>query len=70
MPTIRATSFAAQEYRDTIEAEMNKVSTVFKIFKHLQLTQETDKHKEFITAKKDLSNRLVKLNDTPQSSSL
>lgn len=55
--------FAAQEYRDTIEAEMNKVSTVFKIFKHLQLTQETDKHKEFITAKKDLSNRLVKLND-------
>lgn len=56
--------FAAQEYRDTIEAEMNKVSTVFKIFKHLQLTQEADKHVEFIAAKKDLSNRLIKLNDT------
>lgn len=56
--------FAAQEYRDTIEAEMNKVSMVFKIFKHLQLTQEADKHVEFIAAKKDLSNRLIKLNDT------
>ncbi len=56
--------FAAQEYRDTIEAEMNKVSMVFKIFKHLQLTQEADKHEEFIAAKKDLSNRLIKLNDT------
>ena len=56
--------FAAQEYRDTIEAEMNKVSMVFKIFKHLQLTQEADKHEDFIAAKKDLSNRLIKLNDT------
>lgn len=56
--------FAAQEYRDTIEAEMNKVSKVFKLFKHLQLTQEADKHEEFIAAKKDLSNRLIKLNDT------
>lgn len=56
--------FAAQEYRDTIETEMNKVSIVFKIFKHLQLTQEADKHEEFIVAKKDLSNRLLKLNDT------
>ncbi len=56
--------FAAHEYRDTIEAEMNKVSMVFKIFKHLQLTQEADKHVEFIAAKKDLSNRLIKLNDT------
>lgn len=56
--------FAAQEYHDTIEAEMNKVSMVFKIFKHLQLTQEADKHEEFIDAKKDLSNRLIKLNDT------
>ncbi|WP_290088116.1 DNA methyltransferase [uncultured Duncaniella sp.] len=56
--------FAAQEYRDTIEAEMNKVSIVFKVFKHLQLTQEADKHEEFIAAKKDLSNRLIKLNDT------
>ena len=56
--------FAAQEYRDTIEAEMNKVAMVFKIFKHLQLTQEADKHDEFIAAKKDLSSRLIKLNDT------
>lgn len=56
--------FAAQEYRDTIETEMNKVSIVFKIFKHLQLAQEADKHEEFIVAKKDLSNRLLKLNDT------
>lgn len=56
--------FAAQEYRDTIEAEMNKVATVFKIFKHLQLTQDADKHEEFIAAKKDLSNRFIKLNDT------
>lgn len=56
--------FAAQEYRDSIEAEMNKVSMVFKIFKNLQLTQEADKHEEFIAAKKDLSNRLIKLNGT------
>ncbi len=56
--------FAAQEYRETIETEMNKVATVFKIFKHLQLTQEVDKHEEFIAAKKDLNNRLKKLNDT------
>lgn len=56
--------FAAQEYRDTIEAEMNKVAMVFKTFKHLQLTQEADKHSEFVTAKKELNNRLVKLNDT------
>ncbi len=56
--------FAAQEYRDTIEAEMNKVAAVFKIFKTLQLTQESDRHAEFIAAKNELTNRLVELNNT------
>lgn len=55
--------FAAQEYRDTIETEMHKVAQTFKLFKQLQLTQDTDRHEDSIKAKKEIRKRLTDLND-------
>lgn len=55
--------FAQAEFEDKIKGEMDIVTRVFNTFKCLQLTQESEHHVEFVEAKKELNQRLAKLND-------
>jgi hypothetical protein len=56
--------FAIHDFEENVAAEMDKVARTFKLFKHLQLTQESEHHKEFIAAKHQLRDLLTSLNDT------
>lgn len=56
--------FAIHDFEENVAAEMDKVARTFKLFKHLQLTQETEHHEEFIAAKHQLRGLLSSLNDT------
>ncbi len=53
---------ANEEFKGSIEEEMRKVASTYKIFKTLQLTQEEDMA-AFKQAKHELHTRLKKLND-------
>ena len=54
--------FAAAEFRDKAEDEMDKVAHVYEAFKHIQLSQAED-IMVFKQAKSDLKKRLTALND-------
>ena len=54
---------ANQEFKDKIAEEMDKVSKTYELFRSVQLTQAEDMA-AFKQAKKDLRERLAKLNDT------
>jgi hypothetical protein len=54
--------FAIAEFRDKVHTEMNNVSTVYKRFKEVQLTQ-TENMVEFKKAKNELKVRLATLNN-------
>lgn len=56
--------FAIHDFEENVAAEMDKVARTFKLFKHLQLTQESEHHEEFIAAKHQLRDLLSSLNDT------
>ena len=56
--------FAIHDFEENVAAEMDKVARIFKLFKHLQLTQESEHHEEFIAAKHQLRDLLSSLNDT------
>lgn len=56
--------FAIHDFEENVAAEMDKVARTFKLFKHLQLTQEREHHEEFIAAKHQLRGLLSSLNDT------
>lgn len=56
--------FAIHDFEENVAAEMDKVARTFKLFKHLQLTQESEHHEEFIAAKHQLRDLLTSLNDT------
>ncbi|MFQ9854699.1 MAG: Eco57I restriction-modification methylase domain-containing protein [Bacteroides caccae] len=56
--------FAIHDFEENIATEMDKVARTFKLFKHLQLTQESEHHEEFIAAKHQLRDLLSSLNDT------
>lgn len=56
--------FAIHDFEENVAAEMDKVARTFKLFKHLQLTQESEHHEEFIAAKYQLRDLLTSLNDT------
>ena len=56
--------FAIHDFEENVAAEMDMVARTFKLFKHLQLTQESEHHKEFIAAKHQLRDLLTSLNDT------
>lgn len=56
--------FAIHDFEENVAAEMDKVARTFKLFKHLQLTQESEHHEKFIAAKHQLRDLLTSLNDT------
>lgn len=56
--------FAIHDFEENVAAEMDKVARIFKQFKHVQLTQESEHHEEFIAAKHQLRDLLASLNDT------
>lgn len=56
--------FAIHDFEVNVAAEMDKVARTFRLFKHLQLTQESEHHEEFIAAKHQLRDLLTSLNDT------
>lgn len=56
--------FAKHDFEENVAGEMDKVARTFKLFKHLQLTQESENHEEFIAAKRQLRDLLTSLNDT------
>lgn len=56
--------FAIHDFEENVAAEMDKVARTFKLFKYLQLTQESENHKEFTAAKHQLRDLLTSLNDT------
>ncbi len=56
--------FAIHDFEENVSAEMDNVARTFKLFKHLQLTQELEHHEEFIAAKHQLRDLLSSLNDT------
>ena len=55
--------FAAHEFRDRIEGELNVIADTYKTFKALQLTQE-ENAEDYKQAKQQLNDRLHSLNDT------
>ncbi len=55
--------FANMEFREKIEMEMDKVARTFNSFRALQLSQDASDMQAFKTAKKELEERLGKLND-------
>ncbi len=56
--------FAKHDFEENVAGEMDKVARTFKLFKHLQFTQESEHHEEFIVAKRQLGDLLTSLNDT------
>ena len=56
--------FAIHDFEENIAVEMDKVARTFKLFKHLQLTQESEHHEEFVAAKYQLRDLLTSLNET------
>lgn len=56
--------FAIHDFEENVAVEMDKVARTFKLFKYLQLTQESENHKEFTAAKHQLRDLLTSLNDT------
>ena len=60
---IEGDMFAAAEFRDKVHNEMDIVARTFLRFKEVQLTQDEDLA-TFKTAKKELKDRLNKLNET------
>lgn len=55
--------FAIRDFEENIAVEMDKVARTFKLFKHLQLTQESEHHEDFVAAKHQLRDLLTSLNE-------